>query len=66
MHYAELMKAREAMTGPGGDFEIVEQVILGNRIRSFRNAPPSVREVWLSTLQFAGRPYMVYQNETLT
>ncbi|MEL6285307.1 MAG: class I adenylate-forming enzyme family protein [Pseudomonadota bacterium] len=66
MHYAELMKAREAMTGPGGDFEIVEQVILGNRIRSFRNAPPSVREVWLSTLQFAGRPYMVYQNETLS
>ena len=47
MHYAELSKAREELTGPGGDFEIVEEDILGNRIRTYKNAPPSVREVWL-------------------
>ena len=66
MHYAELLKAREELTGPGGAFEIVEADVLGNRIRTFKNAPPSVREVWLSTLQFAERPYLVYQDERLT
>lgn len=66
MHYAELLKAREELTGPGGAFEVVEADILGNRIRTYKNAPPSVREIWLSTLQFAERPYLVYQDERLT
>lgn len=66
MHYAELLKAREELTGPGGAFEVIEADILGNRIRTYKNAPPSVREVWLSTLQFADRPYLVYQDERLT
>ena len=66
MHYAELKKARLELTGPGGLFEIAEADILGNRIRVFRNAPPSVREVWLSTTQFADRTYLVYGDERLT
>ncbi len=66
MHYAELTKARKQLTGPGGDFEIVEAEVLGNRIRTYKNAPPSIREFWLSTVQFADRPYLVYQDERLT
>ena len=66
MHYAELLKAREELTGPGGDFEIVEAEVLGNRIRTYKNAPPSVREFWLSTAEFAERPYLVYGDERLT
>jgi long-chain acyl-CoA synthetase len=66
MHYAELLKAREELTGPGGDFEIIEVEVLGNRIRTYKNAPPSVREFWLSTVQFADRPYLVYGDERLT
>ncbi|MEE2877703.1 MAG: class I adenylate-forming enzyme family protein [Pseudomonadota bacterium] len=66
MHYAELKRAHAVLTGPGGDFEIVEQEILGNRIRAYKNAPPSVREFWLSTLQFAENPYLIYQDEVLT
>ncbi|MBA3068758.1 MAG: acyl--CoA ligase [Hyphomonas sp.] len=66
MHYAELLKAREELTGPGGAFEIVEADVLGNRLRIFKNAPPSVREAWLSTLQFADRPYLIYADERLT
>lgn len=66
MHYAELEKAREQLTGPGGEFEVVEAEVLGNRIRIWKNAPPSVREVWLSTLEFADRPYLVYHDEVLT
>jgi long-chain acyl-CoA synthetase len=66
MHYTELLKAREVLTGPGGDFEIVEADVLGNRLRVYKNAPPSVREVWLSTLQYADRDYLVYQDERWT
>ena len=66
MHYTELLKAREELTGPGGTFEIVETDVLGNRIRTYKNAPQSVREFWLSTTQFADRTYLVYQDERLT
>lgn len=66
MHYAELLKAREELTGPGGDFEIVEAEVLGNRIRTFRNAPASVRDVWLATTAFAERPYLIYEDDVLT
>ncbi|KCZ52615.1 AMP-dependent synthetase [Hyphomonas beringensis] len=66
MHYTELLKAREELTGPGGDFEIVEADVLGNKLRVYKNAPPSIRELWLSTLQYAERPYLVYEDETLT
>lgn len=66
MHYAELKQAREELTGPGGAFEIVRAGVLGQQILTYRNAPPSVREVWLSTLQFAERDYLVYEDERLT
>ncbi len=66
MHYAELKKAREELTGPGGPFEIVRADILGQKLLSYKNAPPSIREVWLSTTQFADRPYLIYGDERLT
>ena len=66
MYYAELKRANSELTGPGGDFEIVEEEILGNRIRAWKNAPPSVREVWLATLEFSDRDYLVYHDEKLT
>ena len=66
MHYADLAKARAELTGPGGAFEIVEAEILGNRIRTYRHAPASVRDLWLSTTAFAERPYLIYEDEALT
>ncbi|HMT43314.1 MAG TPA: class I adenylate-forming enzyme family protein [Chakrabartia sp.] len=66
MHYAELKRAREELTGPGGVFEIAMAEVLGHTMRTYKNAPPSVREVWLSTIQFADRPYLIYQDERLT
>lgn len=66
MYYSELRQVRDELTGPGGPFEIVEADILGNRIRTYKNAPPSVREVWLSTVAFAERPYLIYQDERMT
>jgi len=66
MHYAELLKAREELTGPGGAFEIVEADVLGNRLRTYKNAPASVREVWLDTAQFSDRTYLIYEDERIT
>ena len=56
MYYRELQDAREALTGPGGDFEIIETEIFGNRIRDFKNRPSSIREIWLATAEFAALP----------
>jgi long-chain acyl-CoA synthetase len=66
MHYAELRRAREELTGPGGQFEIVEAEILGQRIRTFKNAPASVREFWLSTAAHGDRTYLVYEGERIS
>ncbi|MBP6380732.1 MAG: acyl--CoA ligase [Sphingorhabdus sp.] len=66
MYYSELRQVRDELTGPGGPFEIIQADILGNRIRTYKNAPPSVREVWLSTVAFAERPYLIYQDERMT
>ena len=66
MHYDELLKARDQLTGPGGDFEIERTNVLGNEILNYKNAPPSIREFWLSTLQFAERDYLVYEDERIS
>lgn len=66
MHFAELRAVREELTGPGGQFEIAEADVLGQRLRVFKNAPPSVREFWLSTAAWGDRPYLIYEGEVLT
>ncbi|MFD1766068.1 class I adenylate-forming enzyme family protein [Sphingorhabdus buctiana] len=66
MYYSELRQVRDELTGPGGPFEIVKAEIFDNHINTYKNAPPSVREVWLSTAVFAERPYLIYQDERIT
>jgi len=66
MHYADWRAAREELTGPGGQFEIVETEVLGNRIKTLKAAPPSVREFWLSTAAWGDRPYLIYEGEVLS
>ncbi|MEM0987170.1 MAG: AMP-binding protein [Pseudomonadota bacterium] len=66
MHYAELEKVRAALSGPGGDFEVVEAEVMGQTLRTFKQAPNSIREFWLSTAAFADRTYIVYQDERIT
>ena len=66
MHYAELLQARDELTGPGGAFEIVPAPVNGVTVRTFKNAPPSVRAFWLSTAAFGDRPYLIYGDERLS
>jgi long-chain acyl-CoA synthetase len=66
MHYAEFEQAWTELTSPGMPFEIEEIDLRGTWIRAYKTAPPSVRELWLSTLPFADRDYLVYQDERIT
>ncbi|HEX2215244.1 MAG TPA: long-chain fatty acid--CoA ligase, partial [Xanthobacteraceae bacterium] len=41
-----LAEAHAALTGPGAPFEIEEIVIRGVKTRVWKNAPPTLREVF--------------------
>src|SRR5690606_17166476 len=66
MHYRELKQAWAELTAPGAPFEVVEIPVRGATMRTFKAAPPSVRELWLSTAPYAERDYLVYQDDRLT
>lgn len=66
MHYKELEQAWSELTAPGAPFEVETIEVRGQKIRSYKNVMPSVRELWLSTAQFADRDYLVYQGERKT
>jgi len=54
------------LTGPGARFEVAEIEVRNSPMRVFKNAPPSLRETWLSSLAFAERDYLVYDDERWT
>ncbi|MEJ1969411.1 MAG: class I adenylate-forming enzyme family protein [Rhizomicrobium sp.] len=66
MHYAELKQAWSELTAPGAPFEVVEIPVRGQKLRGYKNVPPSIREFWLSTAPFAAREYLVYRDERIT
>lgn len=66
MHYNDLNDARRQLTGAGGEFEIVEQEILGSQIKTYKNAPNDLREVWTSSERYGDRNYLVYGNERIS
>jgi long-chain acyl-CoA synthetase len=66
MYYKELKTAWAELTQPGAPFEIETIEVRGIQIRSFKNALPNVRALWLSTVPFAQREYLIYQDERMT
>lgn len=66
MYYEELRAVGEKLTGQGGEFEIIETEVLGTRVRDYKNRPNSVREIWLSTAQYADTTYLVYEGERIS
>lgn len=54
------------LTGPGGDFEIEKVEVRGNHLLDYKNAPKSVRELWLPTAAYGARDYLVYEGERIT
>jgi long-chain acyl-CoA synthetase len=66
LHYKELKKAWGELTAPGQPFEIETIVVRGSPMRTYKNAPRTIRELWLASAQFADREYLVYQDERMT
>ena len=64
--YELYQKLCKELTAPGADFEIVETEVLGRPCRVYAKAPSSLRDVWLSTRQFADHEYLIYGDERLT
>jgi long-chain acyl-CoA synthetase len=66
MYYRELKTAWAELTASGAPFEIETIEVRGTKIRSFKNALPNIRALWLSTVPFAEREYLIYQDERIT
>lgn len=64
--YDHMQTAWSALTAPGAPFEVVKAPVRGISINTYANAPGSLRDVWLSSAQFAERDYLVYQEERWT
>jgi long-chain acyl-CoA synthetase len=64
--YHQLEEVWNELTGPGAQFEIAEVVVRGNPMRTYVNAPASLRDVWLASRAFAERDYLVYHDERIT
>jgi long-chain acyl-CoA synthetase len=52
------------ITGPGGPFEIAEQVIRGQRLRVFKNTPSSLRSLWDLCRARGDATFLVYEDES--
>jgi len=57
---------RAAMTAPGQMFEMEEVEALGRKVRSWKNAPPTLRDIFLNSAQYGDRVFIVYEDEELT
>jgi long-chain acyl-CoA synthetase len=66
MHYAELKTAWAELIAPGAPFEIDTLQVRGAPMRAYKNAPPNVRALWLSTAAYGEREYLVYEDDRLT
>ncbi|MDP6971626.1 MAG: class I adenylate-forming enzyme family protein [Pseudomonadales bacterium] len=59
-------QATTELTARGAQFEIKEIELRGARIKTYKNAPPSLREVWLASTAYMDRDYLVYEDECWT
>ena len=66
MHYKELKTAWAELTAPGAPFEIETITVRGVALRAYKNAPASVRDLWLASTAFAEREYLIYEDERIT
>ncbi len=61
-----IAEAHAKLTGPGSPFEIEETVIRGVPTRVWKNAPPTLRDVFLNGRRFAEREFLVYEDDRAT
>ena len=61
-----LKEAVASLVEQGAPYEMVEEDVLGQRLRVFRNVPRTMRELWERSARFAERDYLVYEGERTT
>lgn len=54
------------MTAPGARFELEDRIINGVPLRIYKNAPQTLREVVLNSVNWDQREFLVYQGERVT
>ena len=54
-----VLEVRARLTGPGAPFEIVEETVLGERMRVFKNRPRSLRELLAASAAHGEKEYLV-------
>jgi acyl-CoA synthetase (AMP-forming)/AMP-acid ligase II len=60
---ADVLREIEAqLTAPGGPFELVEEDVLGERLRVFKSRARSLRELLERSAAFGEREYVVYED----
>ncbi len=64
--YEELKQAWSTLTAPGGQFEIIESEVGGQKLRQYKNAPPNLRALWQIAAAHADKEYLVYGDERWT
>ena len=58
---------RNMLCGPGAPFELVEEEVLGEKLRVFAQRPRNMRDVMVSAAEKHGdSPYLVFGDETVT
>ena len=59
-------EAHARLTAPGAPFEIEEKVIRGVPTYTWKNAPATLRDVFLNGMRFKDREFLVYEDDRAT
>ena len=58
--------AHARLTAPGARFEVEEIMIRGVRTRTWKNCPPTLRDIFLNGRSFNDREFLVYEQDRAT
>lgn len=58
-----IAEAHARLNVPGGQFELGEETVRGVPLKIWKNAPPTLREVFEETAHFKGHDALVYEGE---
>lgn len=54
------------MTAPGARFELEEKIINGVKLRTYKNAPLTLRDCVLNSINWGDREFLVFEDERVT
>ncbi len=61
-----IAQANALLTAPGAKFEMEEKAIGGVKLRIYKNAPLTIRDLVLNSVNWGEREFLVYQDERVT